>query len=121
LKTSPRKRLVKKLDNIFSLYIRARDKDKCFTCGTKQNPTCGHLITRSKYSVRWDEKNAFCQCASCNLHHEYNSHIFTSAYIKKFGAPAYMALVRLANKSHKFLDSELEALYQHFKTKYEDF
>jgi hypothetical protein len=116
-KLSNRKSLIKKLDATFSLYIRGRDRNKCFTCGSQQNPTCGHLITRAKYSVRWDARNALCQCASCNLRHEFDSHIFTIKWIEKFGLPAYKQLVRDGAISHKFTDTELEELVDYFKEK----
>ena len=104
---TPRKKLVKKLDTVFSLYIRDRDK-KCCTCGSVKNLTCGHLITRSKYSTRWNERNAFAQCKSCNFRHEYQPEIMTSWYIKKFGAEQYQSLVRLSNEVAKFSNTDLE-------------
>jgi hypothetical protein len=111
---SNRKKLVKKLDDVFSVFIRARDKNKCITCGTTENPTCGHLITRAKYSVRWDERNSFCQCFGCNMSHEYNPEKYTAKWLAIYGEKAYQQLVRDANKSHKFTDKELEALIEKY-------
>lgn len=62
-----RKNAVKELDKAFSEYIRARD-GKCMQGGNCNGPlTCGHLITRSNYSTRWDEGNAFGQCSGHNF------------------------------------------------------
>lgn len=65
-------KLVKKLDDIFQMYIRERDGWKCCTCGKyilkdKTNMHAGHFISRKHYSTRWDEQNVHAQCAGCNL------------------------------------------------------
>lgn len=69
--SSERKRLVNRLDKVFSIYIRNRD-GRCVTCGKKEALQCGHLFSRIAYSTRWDEMNAYCQCAGCNIQHERN-------------------------------------------------
>ena len=70
-----RKGLVKKLDTIFSLYIRLRKSDQkgiaeCYTCGTKKHYKelqCGHFQSRKHYATRWEETNCQIQCYSCNV------------------------------------------------------
>ena len=59
-----RGKIVKKLDSIFSQYIRRRDVKEniaeCFTCGKKDDwkrLQCGHFQSRRFYSTRWDETN----------------------------------------------------------------
>jgi hypothetical protein len=67
--------LKKKLDTIFSIYIRLKyaDEDlnvKCFTCDKVyhykkiQN---GHFYSRGILSLRWDEQNCRPQCYGCNI------------------------------------------------------
>ncbi len=73
-KKTKRKKLIDKLDKIFSLYIRQRKAQneiaECFTCGKQdhwkklQN---GHFQSRKHYSTRWDEYNCQVQCAGCNV------------------------------------------------------
>ena len=71
-----RSKLIKKLDRIFSEYIRKRDSDhrglcKCISCG-KEAPAfggsihAGHFMSRRHISTRWNEKNVNAQCAGCN-------------------------------------------------------
>lgn len=117
-KPSKRKKLVIALDRIFSLYIRQRDDNRCFTCGTTENPTCGHLFTRACYSTRWDERNAMCQCSGCNFRHEFNPHIFTNAYINKFGLVQYQKMYALHARSQKLGIKELEQILNQLKQKY---
>ena len=82
---SDRQKAVAYADKWMSQYIRLRDK-RCYICGSRENLQCGHLITRSKYSTRWDESNCRAQCRSCNLRHEYQPEIFTSLWIQENGA-----------------------------------
>lgn len=62
--------LKKKLDKVFSIYIRQRDNGQCYTCPKKdewkwmQN---GHFVPRQYLAVRYDEKNCHCQCYACNM------------------------------------------------------
>ena len=69
-----RSKVVKKLDSIFSKYIRQRNAingvSECFTCGKKDDwkkLQCGHFQSRRFYSTRWDETNCQVQCAGCNV------------------------------------------------------
>ena len=73
-KRTQRKKLVDKLDKVFSVYIRRRyaenDIAECFTCGKQdhwkklQN---GHFQSRKHYATRWHEENCQVQCAGCNV------------------------------------------------------
>lgn len=71
---SEQQKLKKKLDAIFSKYIRWKHaKDgicTCFTCGKQlevkriQN---GHFIPRNILITRFDENNCRPQCVGCNM------------------------------------------------------
>ena len=74
LKKPSRKTLIKNLDTIFSTYIRRKDAiddiATCVTCGKKDHYKklqCGHFMSRSNYSTRWDENNVGVQCYGCNI------------------------------------------------------
>jgi len=60
--------LKKELDRVFSLYIRAKYKKECYTCG-KRGVTlqCGHFVSRQYLATRWDENNCRPQCVGCNM------------------------------------------------------
>jgi len=106
-----RKSLIRKADAIFSKYIRARDSllydGKCVFCGKREINQVFHIITRSKYSVRWDEDNAFGSCGRCNLVNEFNPHPFIAKYIKMKGLEQYKKLVELSNVTTVFDDYTL--------------
>lgn len=111
-----RKKLVVKLDKVFSEFIRNRDK-KCVVCHKTDRLTNGHLITRAKYSVRWSELNCSCQCSGCNYTHEFNPHIYVNWFIGKYGLKKYQALIAESNQIKKFTDSDLETLINKYTVK----
>ena len=70
-KKPSRKNLIKKLDNVFSQYIRRRFAvngiTKCVTCGKEDfwrggEMQAGHFISRKHYATRWNETNVQSQC-----------------------------------------------------------
>ncbi len=74
MKKPKRKTLIKKLDNIFSKYIRLRKAKNqyatCVTCGKVDHWTklqAGHFISRRHYATRWDTTNVQVQCSGCNV------------------------------------------------------
>lgn len=93
-KTWPtRSQLIKKLDQVFSVYIRlsVADKDWYITC-----PPCWtrvhwikaqnmHFITRSVYKYRRDEKNCHAGCMRCNVILHGNYIVYTRRMQRKYG------------------------------------
>ena len=75
VKTRARKKpdLVKKLDRVFSLYIRLRDTMpggyvRCISCGQIkkfEDVDCGHFHSRRHMATRFDEDNAHAECRHC--------------------------------------------------------
>ena len=61
-------KLKKKLDAVFSKWIRSKFPPVCYTCG-KTNTTlqCGHFVPRQYLATRWSEENCRPQCVGCNL------------------------------------------------------
>lgn len=111
-------KLVKKADTVFSNFIRTRDNFTCVLCGSKNIPQNGHLIKRGKRATRFDEKNCNCQCASCNIRHNYYPEPYTSWFINRYGAKEYQDLVRRAgneNKPYKYTRQELNEIIERYK------
>ena len=106
-----RKGLIRKLDKAMSVRVIERDK-RCFTCGTTQNLTCGHLFTRSYYIVRWDELNCVAQCVGCNFRHEFDPAVYQLKFIDKHGLEIYKELYRKAHRPNKFTDKQLKQMLE---------
>jgi len=66
--------LIVDLDRIVSKYVRLAEAGKdlkceCFTCGSRKSWTalqCGHYMSRSNLSLRWELQNLRPQCIYCN-------------------------------------------------------
>lgn len=113
-----RKSLVRMLDKAFSDFIKERDK-RCVCCGETdaEKLQCGHLFTRAAYSTRWDERNAYCQCSSCNLRHEYDPGTLTYYFLQKHGAAGYQALHSDHRIPKKYRDAELQELIADYRNR----
>jgi hypothetical protein len=72
--------------------------------------TPGHLISRTRQSLRWSLLNTNEQCTSCNFLHEHKPEIYTSWFIREFGAEAYQQLVEDAENVGKISVEQLQIL-----------
>ena len=87
-----RSTIVKKLDTIFSIYIRRKDAiddiAECVTCGKKSHWSKlqnGHWASRRHYSTRWDEQNCHVQCSGCNVFRAGEIYLYTKYLCLKYG------------------------------------
>ena len=119
-----RKNLVKRLDTVFSQYIRLRNANaqgiaECYTCGKKDHwkkLQCGHFMSRKSYSTRWDEMNCNVQCVKCNMFEQGMSYVFGLNLNKDFGDGTAEGLLQKSKQIVKLQNYELEGLI----TKYTD-
>ena len=117
-----RTKLVKKLDTIFSQYIRLKNSvdeiATCFTCGKQdhwkklQN---GHFQSRRHYSTRWDEINCQVQCSGCNVFKYGEQFMFGQNLDNKFGQGTARRLHIKAQQTIKLADFELEDMIINYK------
>ena len=91
IKAKPLSWYKKKLDALFSQYIRRKYADKegqvkCYTCSFKklwkelQN---GHWIPRNNLATRFSEENCRPQCVACNLYQRGRPDVFAVNLIKE--------------------------------------
>lgn len=110
-KLPARTTLVRKLDALFSLAVRLRDKKTfggiCPLCCRRPIGCVFHWITRSKHSVRWDFQNATGTCGSCNWENEHNPDKFRPWFLRKFGLESYEQLVYRSNQPVRFSRTDL--------------
>lgn len=123
IKKPNRKLLVKKLDTIFSEYIRRRyaknDISTCFTCGKEDHwkkQQAGHFMSRKHYSTRWDEENVQVQCVGCNVYRygeQYKFGVF-------LGQEVADSLFIKSRQIEKFSNADLVMMYETYKQKVKD-
>ena len=117
-KLPPLKSLEKKLDRVFSEYIRRRDADEggtavCVTCGKLyfwRDIQAGHWVKRQHRALRWDERNVYPQCAAENLYKNGAMDEMAAHIIRKHGAETIDELLRLKKTSVKHTRADLETL-----------
>jgi hypothetical protein len=112
-----RQKAIAYADKEFSLYIRARDGNRCYTCSVVGACDCGHFVTRAKLGTRWDEENAHAQCRLCNNIHEENPAPFESALKRDHGPGFPEELVRRGNTITKLSAMEIREIGRYFRIK----
>src|SRR3990167_3080635 len=118
MKRKPKKpsvsKLKKKLDAIFSLWIRKRDRNICFTCGRFAGQN-GHYVSRSHNSLRYSEVNCHAQCVSCNIFKRGNMDEYALALQRKYGQDILVRLNAEKNKIKQFTVQELQMLIKEYE------
>ena len=121
--------IVKKLDKVFSTFIRLSHADHagniiCFTCGASKNwkyqTDAGHYQVRGKYSTRWSEENVKPQCKRCNGFLEGEQKKFGEALDALYGEGAANRIEFESNQMRKFTNEELLQKIEHYKKKVND-
>ena len=83
----------KKLDDIFSKYIRLKYSDqrgycKCISCGKvhfwKQIQN-GHYMSRRHLATRWSEDNCRPQCVACNIYNQGAAQMYRRNLVNEIG------------------------------------
>jgi len=116
-KVPTRKSLIKKIDNLV-FQIVCLMYPGCVECGTTEQPTTGHVLSRRSYSTRWDFRNVFRQCWP----HNYRAAMTAAGayhlwYVKRFGVEAFEKLYQDWAKGHKYTRLELQNLVPEFESK----
>jgi hypothetical protein len=117
-KKPTRSSLVKKLDTVFSQYIRLSNADNngyctCVTCNKKiywKEIQAGHFMSRKHYSIRWDERNVKPQCKACNVF-RYGEQFKYSLYL---GQDLSNELHSLSHKTIKYSNVELLDMIKYY-------
>ena len=118
-------KLKKKLDVLFSQYIRRRNADhlgrvKCFTCGVEKHwkeQQAGHFQSRSHHSTRWDEVNVQVQCVKCNMFRQGEQYKFGLYLDQRFGDSTAEELENRAKTIVKLNRVDYEEAIERYKQK----
>ena len=113
--------LVKKLDKVFSEYIRRRNGEMamCVTCGKIahwKEMQAGHFMSRRHRATRWHEDNVQTQCVKCNMFGQGEQFKFG----KWLGDEKANELIQLSSQVVKLSDYEMQELIELYKEKLAD-
>lgn len=130
-KTTPKKKkiglspYIRKLDRIFSEYIRLRDSRpfgykafRCISCGQVkpyEEMDCGHFVGRTHMATRFDEENCNGECRSCNRFSSDHMIYYQRNLEKKIGADRVDLLIARGRGTKKWTAWELEILTKHYE------
>lgn len=120
-KTESRKYVVKRLDDIFSLFIRNRDDWTCIKCMKMHEPhsksmTCSHYFNRIKWATRWDEDNCDAACMPCHMYHlEKQKQGWYQAFKKEQLGIKYDVLEVKSNTTAKYSLADLWILIRYYE------
>lgn len=122
-KVKKKPNLIKKLDKIFSLFIRYRDTMpngyfQCISCGQIkpfEQADCGHYINRQHMNTRFDEMNCNAQCRHCNRFMEGNIQDYRRRLVSRYGERSVLLLEAKKNVFKQFTDFELEERITYYK------
>lgn len=119
--------LEKKLDRIFSRFIRLRDTKqygfkygKCISCGRimpYDQLDCGHFHSRIHRNTRYDEDNCSIECHYCNRMSADHLIKYQDNLIKKIGQQRFDLLKVKASMTCKRSAFELELLIKEYEKK----
>ena len=120
-KKPTKSKLVKKLDSVFSLFVRKSNADhkgfcECVTCGRKyhyKKIQAGHFMSRKHYSTRFDEDNVKPQCYGCNVMSQGRQYEY-SIYL---GKELSDELLRKSREITKFTIGDIETMIDHYQQK----
>lgn len=112
-------RLLKKCQQTFNAYIRARDKDKgCISCSSHKVEHASHYFSVGHYSaLRFTDDNCHGSCIKCNTWLHGNLLEYRKRLIRRIGEERVQRLELSSDlrRVYKWSRIELEALIQHYK------
>ncbi len=122
----PLRSLEKKLDRVFSEYIRMRHADEggtvqCVTCPKlmhweKNGAQAGHFIKRQHRATRWRPTNCHVQCTSCNTYRGGMQDEYAKFIVQTYGLAEFNDLMEAKHRIVKFTRSDLEEMIFRFST-----
>lgn len=115
--------LIKRLDKVFSMYIRLRDVmpsgyGKCISCGkikSFEELDCGHFHSRIHMATRFDEDNCSAECRFCNRFSADHLIAYEKNLKRKIGENRFNLLNVKAHSCKHWSDYELDAMIKHYK------
>lgn len=116
----------KKLDEVFSKYIRLKYSDergycRCISCGKvhfwKQIQN-GHYMSRRHLSTRWSEDNCRPQCVACNIFNQGAAQMYRRNLVAEIGEDRVTWIESFAHTSTKEkADFEYKAMIDEYTKK----
>ena len=114
--------LTKKLDKVFSAYIRLRDSMpngcfRCISCGQIkrfEQGDCGHYHSRTHMATRWEPDNCHMECRGFNRASADHLIGYRRNLVEKIGLDRVNRLEMMAHSQKHWLDFDLQEKIDYF-------
>ena len=120
-KHESRSQLVKRLDSVFSQYIRQKyatdGLTACVTCGVVkrwQEQQNGHYMSRGYLPTRWSEDNCAPQCYACNVLRKGHYVEYSLWMINTYGVEKLEELKQRANSGINVTTVEIREMIEKY-------
>ena len=122
MKAASRTSLIKKLDKLFSRYVRQKYANEggwveCVTCRAWmpwEQSQAGHFVKRGHHAVRWDEQNVHPQCPRCNLYLNGAQDEYAAYILNEYGPETLKRLLDAKRVSKRWTVGELREMVDRF-------
>lgn len=119
--------LEKKLDKVFSRYIRLRDSDSlgyinCITCNktlTYETAQNCHFISRKHRATRWDEFNCHAGCVGCNVFAGGRLDEYAFQIVDRYGSAVLATLIEAKHSNTQIKRPQLMDMIEVYEKKIE--
>lgn len=114
---SERQKLIATLDQLFREIIYMKYNKECQLAGKDSTQCsgrieCAHIISRGKYRLRWDVKNAICLCKAHHFNYTVREYLWWDIVKKEFPEQwAYLELLKRKTGSTKREDLQLMKIH----------
>lgn len=113
-------KLKKKLDQVFSRWIRQRGADEggtneCVSCGTLKHwkdLQAGHYYSRVFTALRWHPENVWPQCMRCNIFLKGNMIPYGRALVTLIGQERLDVMDSIHRHTMKLSRADIEAMIE---------
>lgn len=113
---TPRQKIIKKLDILFTKMVFFRDKRTCQFCGKSDGQMhTSHVVGRRNLHLRWNLNNAKCLCA---YHHRFFWHSEPLRAMEwfKIKFPSRFTYLEVEQRKQvKYSTKDLEEMYEALK------
>ena len=114
--------LKKKLDKVFSLWVRNQGANNgyniCYTCNVRLpigEMQAAHFISRTHSSTRFDPINVRPSCFRCNIWLNGNMPIFAQKLLKELGEKGFNDLIKEGKEIKQWSIQTLQELIRHYE------
>ena len=122
MKTKSYASLKRRLDKVFSEWIRRKDcsaygQAMCVSCGAVghwRSMQCGHFVSRVRLATRWNVENCAVQGARFNIFLRGNAVGYARWLEKRYGSDIFARLDEKSRQSVKFTRTDLQAMIERY-------